>query len=85
MQYSDVYLELSQASTMELYCGKLFLLEIRDAKDPWKQSRMEVKLNAFRQSPIPQKQFIILLLAVNYSHEKVALQKNLYFRCINVF
>ena len=34
--------------------------EIRDGEDPWQWSRLEIKLNAFRRSTIPQKQFIII-------------------------
>ena len=33
------------------------VLEIRDGKDLWQWSRLEIKLNAFRRSTIPQKQF----------------------------
>ena len=33
--------------------------EIRDGGDLWQWSRLEVRLNAFRRSTIPQKQFII--------------------------
>ena len=36
--------------------------EIRDGEDRWQRSRLEVRLNAFRQSITPQKQFIIDLL-----------------------
>ena len=40
--------------------------EIRDGEDLWQQSRLEKKLNAFRRSTVPQKQFIIFLnTAVN--------------------
>ena len=33
--------------------------EIRDGEDLWQWSRLEIRLNAFRRSPVPQKQFII--------------------------
>ena len=36
--------------------------EIRDGEDLWQWSRLEIKLNAFRWSTIPQKQFITLTL-----------------------
>ena len=32
--------------------------EIRDGEDLWQWSRLEIRLNAFRRSTIPQKQFI---------------------------
>ena len=35
--------------------------EIRDGEDVWQWSRLEIRLNAFRQSTIPQKQFIIII------------------------
>ena len=36
------------------------VLEICDGEDLWQWSRLETRLNAFRQSTIPQKQFIII-------------------------
>ena len=33
--------------------------EIRDGEDLWQWSRLEIRLNAFRRSTTPQKQFII--------------------------
>ena len=35
--------------------------EIRDGEDLWQCSRLEMRLNAFRQSTIPQKQFFIII------------------------
>ena len=35
--------------------------EIRDGKDLWQWSRLEIRLYAFRRSIIPQKQFIIII------------------------
>ena len=35
--------------------------EIRDGEDLWQWSRLEIRLNAFRRSTIPQKQFIIII------------------------
>ena len=35
--------------------------EIRDGEDLWEWSQLEIKLNAFRQLIIPQKQFIIII------------------------
>ena len=34
------------------------VLEIRDGEDLWQWFRLEIRLNAFRRSTIPQKQFI---------------------------
>ena len=34
--------------------------EIRDGEDVWKWFRLEIRLNAFRRSTKPQKQFIII-------------------------
>ena len=36
-----------------------FDTEIRDGEDLWQWPRLEIRLNAFRRSTIPQKQFII--------------------------
>ena len=36
--------------------------EIHDGEDPWQWSRLEIRLNAFLQSTIPQKQFIIFII-----------------------
>ena len=50
-------------------CG---MLEICDAEDLWHWSRLEIMLNAFRWSTIPQKQFIIIIIIVQKeSHETV--------------
>ena len=37
--------------------------EIRDGEDLWQWSRLEIRLNAFRRSTMPQKQFIIIIIA----------------------
>ena len=36
--------------------------EIRSGEDLWQWSRLEIRLNAFRWSTIPQKQFIIIII-----------------------
>ena len=38
--------------------------EIRDGEDLWQWSRLEIRLNAFHQSTIPQKQFIIIIIII---------------------
>ena len=38
--------------------------EIRDSEDLWQWSRLEIRLNAFRRSTIPQKQFIIIIIII---------------------
>ena len=38
--------------------------EIRDGEDLWQWSRLETRLNAFRRSTIPQKQFIIIIIII---------------------
>ena len=38
------------------------LSEIRDGEDLWQWSRLEIGLNAFRRSTIPQEQFIIIII-----------------------
>ena len=38
----------------------LSVLEIRDGEDLWQRSRLEIRLNVFRRSTIPQKQFILI-------------------------
>ena len=40
------------------------VLEIRDAEDLWQWSRLEIRLNAFRRSTIPQKQLIIIIIII---------------------
>ena len=37
---------------------------IRDGEDLWQWSRLEIRLNAFRRSTIPQKQFIIIIIII---------------------
>ena len=41
--------------------------EIRDDEDLWQWSRLEIRLNAFSWSTIPQKQFIIIILSSSSS------------------
>ena len=36
--------------------------EIRNGEDLWQSSRLEIRLNTFRRSIIPQKQFIIVII-----------------------
>ena len=38
--------------------------EIRDGEDLWQWSRLEIRLNVFRRSTIPQKQFIIIIITL---------------------
>ena len=38
--------------------------EIRDGDDLWKWPRLEIRLNAFLRSTIPQKQFIIFIIII---------------------
>ena len=38
------------------------VLEIRVSEDIWQWSRLEIKLNAFHRSTIPQKQFISIII-----------------------
>ena len=37
---------------------------IRDGEDLWQWSWLEIRLNAFRRSTIPQKQFIIIIITI---------------------
>ena len=39
---------------------------VRDGEDLWQWSRLEIGLNVFRQSSIPQKQFIIIIIILKY-------------------
>ena len=41
--------------------------EIRNGEDLWQWSRLEIRLNAFRRSTIPQKQFIITIIIITPS------------------
>ena len=48
-------------------------LEIRDGEDLWQWSRLEIRLNAFRQSTIPEKQFIIInIIIISFSYGAVS-------------
>ena len=38
--------------------------EIRDGEDLWQGSCLEIRLNAFLRSTIPQKQFIIIIITI---------------------
>ena len=38
--------------------------EIRDGEDLWHWSRLEIKLNAFRRSTMPQKQLVIIIICI---------------------
>ena len=40
--------------------------EIRDGEDLWRWPRLEIRLNAFRRSTIPQKQFIITIIIIRW-------------------
>ena len=42
--------------------------EIRDGEDLWQWPRLEIVLNAFRRSTIPQKQFIIIIIITIIIH-----------------
>ena len=57
-------------TTAQLHSTKLFcagsnparnVSEIRDDEDLWQWSRLEIRLNTFRRSTIPQKQFFIII------------------------
>ena len=41
------------------------VLEIRNGDDLWQWSRLEIRLNVFHRSNIPQKQFIIIIMIIN--------------------
>ena len=47
--------------------------EIRDGEDLWEWSRLEIRLNAFRRSTIPQKQ-VIITGAIQKLHEYFSFQ-----------
>ena len=38
--------------------------EIRDGEDLWQWSRLEIRINAFRRSTIPQKPCIIIIIII---------------------
>ena len=40
------------------------MLEIRDGGDLWQWSQLEIRLNAFHQPTVPQKQFIIIIIII---------------------
>ena len=44
--------------------------EIRDGEDLLQRSRLEIKLNVFRRSTIPQKQFIIIIITFSQFNNK---------------
>ena len=58
--------------------------EICDGEDLWQWSRLEIRLNAFRRSTIPQKQFIIIIIIITIIcitlNEKFTDVKNLVYQ-----
>ena len=40
------------------------VFEIHNGEDLWQWSRLEIRLNAFRRSTIPQKQFFIIIIII---------------------
>ena len=51
--------------------------EIRNGENLWQWSRLEIRLNAFRRSTIPQKQFIIIIIrSLSYRNHWFTLQIN---------
>ena len=65
--------------------------EIHDGEDLWQWSRLEIRLNAFRRSTIPQKQFIIIiiihliLMLPNFPPHSQAPQYSTSFSCSPIF
>ena len=58
--------QLHSAKPELRFCaGSNGVSEIRDGEDLWQWSRLEIRLNAFRRSTIPQKQFIIIIQLIN--------------------
>ena len=48
-----------------------------DGKELWRWSRLQITLNAFRRSALPQKQFIIKLLVLEFGSRALSIaQKN---------
>ena len=45
--------------------------EIRDGEDLWQWSRLEIRLNVFRRSTIPQKQFIIIIIIIIINYKGI--------------
>ena len=45
--------------------------EIRDGEDFWQWSQQEIRLNAFRWSIIPQKQFITIIITRTFAYQGV--------------
>ena len=61
-------------------CG---MSEIQDGEDLWQWSQLEIRLNAFCQSTIPQKQFIIIIYIFHdatYCCFKLALGKETFHK-----
>ena len=58
------------------------LSEIRNGKDLWQWSRLEIRLNTFRWSTMPQKQFIIIIIItmINVFHFYTYIPYNLRSR-----
>ena len=65
--YQVIYLWRLHFSYIVAYISLYFpypaggVAEIRDGEDLWQWSRLEIKLNPFRWSTTPQKQFIIII------------------------
>ena len=58
---TDITNAIIFSSIMPIDHPALGVPEIRDGEDLWQWSRLEIRLNAFRRSTIPQKQFIIII------------------------
>ena len=61
-QFHSTKSELSFCTGSNLACG---VLQVHDGEDLWQWSQLEIRLNAFFQSTIPQKQFIIIIITVS--------------------
>ena len=59
--------------------------EIRDGEDLWQWSRLEIRLNAFLRSTIPQKKFITLIIIIIFIIIIIIIKcscNNFYFVCL---
>ena len=60
-QLHSTKLEIRFCVGLNPACG---VSEIRDAEDLWQWSWLKIRLNVFRRSTMPQKQFIIIIIII---------------------
>ena len=58
--------------------------EIRDGEDLWQWSQLEIRLNAFRWSNIPQNQLMVIIVIIIIISEDLHIKNEAGAKCNNV-